>query len=51
MARNENQQLPDRVQEIKRQTEELIRTADRTFLTQCGIVWEDDIEQPFAQAA
>jgi hypothetical protein len=45
MARNDYQQLPDKVLEIKRQTEELIRLADRTFLKQCGITWEEDMEQ------
>ena len=46
MAREENQTLPSVVLEIKQQTEELIRLADQTFLSQCGIKWEDDIERP-----
>lgn len=46
MTRDKQEQLPDIVSEIKRETEELIRLADRAFLSLCGILWEDDIQHP-----
>ena len=48
MARDNNQQLPDMVLQIKQETEELIRMADKAFLQLCGIAWEEDIDHPFA---
>jgi hypothetical protein len=47
MFRDESSQaLPDIVQELKSETDELIRLADKAFLGMCGIAWEDDISRP-----
>jgi hypothetical protein len=48
MWRDDNQELPPIVRDIKRDTEELIRLSDKAFLKLCKVAWDDDIEHPFA---
>jgi hypothetical protein len=50
MCRDEDDELPELVRDIKRETEELIRLTDKAFLKLCSIAWDDDIEHPFQAA-
>lgn len=47
MAHHDDPELPALVREIKRETEQLIKLFDQVFLRTCGVMWEEDIENPF----
>lgn len=51
MNREQREELPSIVREIKEATEELIQLFDQVFLHLCGIRWERDIgEDPLGTA-